>query len=472
MTSSDVIIIGAGIAGLTAAHWLSEYGYRVLVLEAKNDIGGQIHTLYKNDSSLEIGANCLVNVNPTQDAFHPLLTYFKGASLNFTPLDPRISAFFDPMGKPATFSSCYTAAKNYYEKSFHQIQSAKKTANLPFPTLEDLLPFRHHTPAVTTPAFFADQTLHAMITHHTGTTAHKVSLYELMNAKETIQKTFLIQGGLQALPQLIARKAVETNRTIIKINTPIQQVYYGDPKKSRVIDCHGKVYRAPCIISTVPMGVLKKEKIAFHPPLSTPIRGLIRHLEVGYQNKVFLEFDKPFWPSDVHYLFPGSQKRDEWPEYLNLHHFSPTKTPTLAAIFYAKSAQFSNKSDALILKTALNPLQRIYQQKVSTLKAFYITRWDSDPYTLGGGGTCYGTQIKPADLAVLTKPETGDLFFAGASFATQNRDTLEAALRSGLEAAVKVAATLRRTAGNPLFGANHPNSIKLPDSSKNRLYRC
>lgn len=58
METSDILIIGAGAAGLMAAYKLSANGKKVIVLEARNRIGGRIHTI-ENESFFkhaELGA--------------------------------------------------------------------------------------------------------------------------------------------------------------------------------------------------------------------------------------------------------------------------------------------------------------------------------------------------------------------------------------------------------------------------------
>ncbi|HTU61223.1 MAG TPA: FAD-dependent oxidoreductase, partial [Polyangiales bacterium] len=54
--NADVLILGAGIAGLAAARALSERGVRCVVLEARDRIGGRIHSLQLDTGVVELGA--------------------------------------------------------------------------------------------------------------------------------------------------------------------------------------------------------------------------------------------------------------------------------------------------------------------------------------------------------------------------------------------------------------------------------
>src|SRR6267143_254316 len=56
MTDPQVVIIGAGVAGLTAARALSAAGARVLVLEARDRLGGRVMTQYTVEGPVELGA--------------------------------------------------------------------------------------------------------------------------------------------------------------------------------------------------------------------------------------------------------------------------------------------------------------------------------------------------------------------------------------------------------------------------------
>lgn len=76
-TDADVIIIGAGISGIAAARLLKSKGYSVLVLEARNHIGGRIWTDQSLNSPLDMGASWIngINKNPIKtlaDGFNKL----------------------------------------------------------------------------------------------------------------------------------------------------------------------------------------------------------------------------------------------------------------------------------------------------------------------------------------------------------------------------------------------------------------
>jgi len=56
MSATDVVIIGAGVAGLTAARELSNAGMRVLLIEARDRIGGRVMTHHEAEGVVELGA--------------------------------------------------------------------------------------------------------------------------------------------------------------------------------------------------------------------------------------------------------------------------------------------------------------------------------------------------------------------------------------------------------------------------------
>lgn len=434
----DVIVIGAGMAGLSAAQHLADLGHTVLVLEAKNRVGGRIHTQKTGDGiPIDMGANMLVNPGTTERP-NPLIPLIQQLNLTTMPIDSIDSATFN--------------AKGYFENATKWINEAKRFPWKTWPSLGEILKIQnlqfHENLKPNSAEFIGKQALIHMIEQHTGTSPHNVSLLELMDfdtdakphnsdgSPESTEATF-INGGYQQLPEAMAKKAIATGKVKILLNTPVDAVHYHNDDTTQVIATNGEKYAAKRVLCAVPIGVLQKQGIHFFPELSPEKQQLIKHLKIGFHNKVVLEFKKVFWPEAAHFLFPGSKNYHHFPEYLNLFHFSH-QTPALVCHFYASEACFKENSDDHIVEKALLPLRETYGKTAIALKDAFVTHWESDPYALGST-SCYGLQCESGELTNFEKPEQGGLFFAGAhTLANKNRETVQGAYISGVRAALDI----------------------------------
>jgi len=86
---SDILILGAGMAGLTAARTLAEAGRRVTLLEAANRVGGRIHTIREANEIIELGAE-FVHGKPPE-----LWSFIEEANLETYELDGSMLTFED-----------------------------------------------------------------------------------------------------------------------------------------------------------------------------------------------------------------------------------------------------------------------------------------------------------------------------------------------------------------------------------------
>lgn len=433
-----VIIIGAGIAGLQAAQFLANQGYQILLLEARDRVGGRIHTIQTTQHhSLEAG-NAFLNLNLEKP--HYLASLISKLNLSLISSDKTKVAIFDAAGHPQTLFKL----QDYYKAANKAIQKAKKAHWQIWPSVAQILQYYpDNIPKRNTLAFLARQTITAMIAEHTGVLPQQLSLYEMMLLGETARSNYFLNGGYQRLPEAIAQMATATGNVGIKLNKAVEKIYH-DFKTGyvRIVTTDHKQYSAHVALCTVPLGVLKQQKLKFFPELSREKQNLINHLEIGHHNKVILEFEKPFWKEEIQYLYPGHKNIEEWPEYMNLFYFSQGKISALVCNFYANAARF-HKEDKETIKKALLPLQKLYHKKVTALKAAYVTHWDTDPYTLGSSSCC-GVHLNPAELDLFSIPEPGGLYFAGAhTLANNDRETVEGAYRSGLRAAMDIHTQLK-----------------------------
>lgn len=432
------------MAGLSAAQHLADLGHTVLVLEAKNRVGGRIHTLKTHDGTpIEMGANMLLN-HGSAERLNPLVPYLHHLNLKTMPINSIHSATFK--------------AEGYFEDATKWINAAKRFPWKTWPSLGEILKIHnlkyHNNLKLNSTELMGKQALIHMIEQQTGTSPHNVSLLELMNydtdagsydfygAVESPKSAF-ITGGYQQLPEAMAKKAIATGNVKILLNTPVEAVHYHN-NDTTVIAAHGKKYTAEHVLCAVPIGVLQNQGIHFLPKLSPEKQQLIKHLKIGFHNKVILEFKKVFWPIDTHFLFPGSKTYHHVPEYLNLFHFSNQKVPALVCHFYASEAFFKKNADDHIVEKALLPLRETYGKTAIALKDAFVTHWESDPYALGST-SCRGIQCESGELTNFEKPEQDRLFFAGAhTLASKNRETVEGAYISGVRAALDINQRLKK----------------------------
>ncbi len=288
-----------------------------------------------------------------------------------------------------------------------------------------------------------------MIQQHTGASPGQVSLLELMNfdANNTANdsETLFINGGYQKLPEMMAKKAIATGNVKILRNTPVKAIHYSPQDNLiRVIAANTQEYTASCVVCAVPLGVLQNQCIDFVPKLSEEKQALIKHLTIGFHNKIILEFKKVFWPKDSQFLFPSNSDYHYFPEYLNLFRFSNERIPGLVGHFCASNARFKNYTDDYLVEKALSPLIETYGKTAIALKDAFVTHWDTDPYTLGSTSCC-GIHSKAAELRYFAEPEQGGLFFAGAhTLTSKNRETVKGAYVSGVRTALDVNQYLKK----------------------------
>lgn len=440
----DVIVVGSGIAGLTAAQSLTSLGRKVGLFEANNRLGGRILATESSQGiTINLGASTL---QASDKAAHPLIPLLKSHNIKTENLDPNRSESFDSAGNRISMAKLHQSLGPEYDESMRLVQLAKESATIPYPSLSQVFMYDKHSDLEKdSQAYWARKFITASIEQHTGASINEVSLLELMQNDDSLSEKEMLLLPASKIVDAIVQEANATANLTIHLNSALHKVRCieeNDESTFELIFKNGERYKTKAVILALPFSILKLEKIEFDPPLSEPKRKAFKHFGISYYNSVFLEFESIFWEKDAHYLYPNGTKIEDWPQYLNMAAFSDKTFPGLILQCYGKKAQFGKKPDEEVVEEALKPLKHVYGNKISALKSFAVSRFDTDPNILGGS-LYYSKSSTAEDLDALLFYETKGLYFAGDYLHPKKHGTLEAASLSGLEASWQVDAFLR-----------------------------
>jgi len=346
-TCYDVVVIGAGLAGLTAAKELRRLGHSVLILEANDRIGGRAYTADISGVPIDYGGAWLHGV-PT----NPLVQL--ADALKFTRqrtefdvpfyIDERISTKEEQHRFEEASEEYEAAIENAAAAEEHQHSTAQmfcsatarigetKEAAERTERVEDLCRQLRRTVTdqamaqglcasarlVKNPSMAARacraETPRIRITPDAGDTyLPKRSEFSAVlallkaNAGPLESATELHKGSAYDASQFEASDddliAQGFGRFVEKIgegqpvclNSRVSDVHYGE-KVGTEIRAGGLIYRAKYALVTVSVGVLRAKRIAFHPPLPEWKQAAIDHLKMGNLQKVIIPFSRDVFP--------------------------------------------------------------------------------------------------------------------------------------------------------------------------------
>ncbi|RAJ85389.1 monoamine oxidase [Chitinophaga dinghuensis] len=423
MKHPDVIIIGAGAAGLMAAYTLIKAGQAVTILEARDRIGGRIHTL----DNVELGAefvhgNLPVTLELLQTAGIPYSqTQFKMAR-------SRDGAFQE--GNDAV-----TGWETLMEKIFQ---------------LEKDMPLRAFLQTHFATEEYADLRNHieGFVNGYDTGEVDDISTFAVRNewSSEDDEAQYRVDTGYGKMIQFLA-DAVLAAGSEIHLNKIVREVRW---QKDKVVisttDDH--TYNATKVIIALPLGILQAPveetgAVIFNPAI--PAQKMAWQ-DIGYGSiiKILLEFQSPFWTENKAFNAPGNSpsttvlvtSREQVPTFWTQ---TSIDSPLLTGWLGGPPA-FAKKDlpAATILELTLQSLGNIFhispEQLQHNLKNWHVVNWTVDPFTRGSYAYSKVESVQARVLLSETVERTiyfaGEYLYDGAAMGT-----VEAALSSGKEAA-------------------------------------
>ncbi|GMI68494.1 polyamine oxidase 2 [Hibiscus trionum] len=406
--SPSVIVIGAGMAGIAAAHALHEASIQVTVLESRDRIGGRVHTDYSFGFPVDLGASWLHGVskeNPLAPLISRLgLPLYRTSGDNSVLYDHDLESYalFDMDGrqvpqelvtKVGEAFECILQEANKVRKEQSEDMSISRAFSIVFERRPELrLEGLEH------------KVLQWYICRMEGWFASDADTISLKSwdQEELLPggHGLMVRGYLPVINTLAKGIDIRLNHRVKKIVRRYNGV------KITVED--GTTFVADAVIVAVPLGVLKAKTIKFEPKLPEWKEAAIDDLGVGIENKIILHFDKVFWPN-VEFLGVVAETSYDCSYFLNLH--KATGHPVLVYMPAGQLAKDIEKlSDEAAVEFAFMQLKKILPEASAPIQHL-VSRWGSDINTLGSYS--YDAVGKPHDLYERLRVPVDNVFFAG-----------------------------------------------------------
>lgn len=292
----------------------------------------------------------------------------------------------------------------------------------------------------------------ANLEYSNAITCNKLSLggWDLDAGNEWEGKHTMVTGGYQQVPRgLLNCPQPLTIRKKSKVN---KITYSREPGVSpSSIECEdGEIIEADYIVSSIPLGVLKEQKITFQPPLPDWKQGAVDRIGYGVLNKVVLVYREAFWdesrdifgtlrnPTDRFSLDQAHYYTQRGRLFQWFNCTSTSGLPTLLALMAGDAAfQTEKESNETIIAEATSVLKTVFGASVppAPMEAV-VTRWGQDEFSRGSYSYT-GPNFQPDDYETMARP-IGNLFFAGEHTCGTHPATVHGAYISGLRAASEV----------------------------------
>jgi len=440
----DLIVIGAGLSGLNAAVVAQGEGARVLVLEARNRIGGRIYTLDDLPGRPEAGANTfsdgygstlsaavaagvkMEDITPKLRRTQPAALIINGERINREDW-PRHPS--NPL--PEAFRKYMPAEAGIRAMQSHPIVANPEAWIDPANTIADSsvadwLSSQGFSDAAIALAW---DTLPAYGNSAAAASALHIGFIQgwLNRQREIGSKQYAVAGGNQRLPEGLAAKLAEP----VHLNQIVRSV-----RQTRsgiaVTTTDGKTFTAASAILSAPLPALRN--IVFDPPL--PLLQAEAVAKIGYQaiSMIFLEALSPFWLTDG--ISPSMWTNGD-AGWVTAAPFGEDPAQPVNGIVVHGRAGLARRWQAIgaasAMASTITAIERLRPAAKGQLRALHYQAWADDP--LCGGAWAIHAPGQPRRLGQALGRPHGRLFFAGEHCSHDQRG-MEAAASSGFSAAM------------------------------------
>jgi monoamine oxidase len=441
---ADVIVVGAGLAGLTAAHRLTELGRAVVVLEARDRVGGRVVNETTSDGTVvELGGQW---VGPTQDGVLALAedlklelfpTYNEGENVvvyhgrkqHYTGAIPKLPApvladvgqaqlRLDRMASQVPLDTPWTARLAYRWDS--QTLEGWLRRNMCTRGGREML--RLGVRAVFAAEARDLSLLHFLFYSHSGGL-----LDRLFNVKDGAQESRIV-GGSQLLALGLAGRLGDA----VRLGTAVRRIEQDDNGVTVQGD-QGSLLGQQVVVTVPP---LLAGRIVYEPALPTMREQLTQRMPMGSVIKCMAVYDEPFWRAEG---LTGQATDELGPAQLTFDNSPPSGTPgvLLAFVEGTHARHLSACSSEERRRAIVEGLARCFGPRAAVPAEFLELDWSAEQWS----GGCYGAHLPPgvlSDFGPALRQRCGRIHWAGTESASVWAGYMDGAVRSGERVAAEV----------------------------------
>jgi monoamine oxidase len=456
--TADAIVVGAGISGLTAARKLAAAGKSVIVLEARDRVGGRMlnHDI-GGGKVTELGAQF---VGPTQDH---ILALAKDVGVGtFKAYDTGLNVYYKS-GQRSTFSDKLpTGAVPIDPLIDADIIKAVEQLDLMSQQVPVDAPWRagnaEEWDSQTLWSWFKENQINpqvgavvsAAVEAIFGAETRDVSLlytlfYIAASGNEsnpgTFERNFSTSGGAQESrfvggSQLIPLKIAQQLGSAVRLSSPVRRIEQTSTGVTVTADTG--TYSGKQVIVAVPPPIAGRIQYA---PLLPALRDqLTQHMAMGTLMKAEAVYDEPFWRADG---LTGQAVSDTGPAKVTFDNSPPDGSPGVMMGFIGghEARRFTTLSPDQQRTEALQSFANYFGDKAKTPRDFILMNWSSEEWTRG----CPVSILSPGvlfDFGTALREPCGRIHWAGTETSTYWNGYMDGAVRAGERAAGEVLAEI------------------------------
>lgn len=442
----DVVIVGAGAAGLTAANELRKAGLSVAVLEARERVGGRLWTDVVDGAMLELGGQW---VSPDQDAL--IETVAELGLETFSRYRDGDSVYVGPDGTVSRFTGEMFPVSPETERTIDEIT---RRLDAMVAEIDPDRPYAHPKAAewdtITWDAWLRQQTDDdeavrnlafatgsAMLTKPTHAFSLLQSLLMAASAgsySHLVDADFILDkrvvGGLQQVPVLLAERLGDD----VFLNRPVRTLEWSDAG----VTAHAEGLTVRARSAILALAPVLYHRISFEPPMPRLQHQMHQHLSMGFVIKVHAVYETPFWREKGLSGTAFSPYEICHEAYDNTNHEDPRGT--LVGFVSDRNADDMFRLSAEERKERiLESLSHYYGHEAKDPVVYYESDWGTEEWTRGayaasfdmGGLHRYGADVRTP---------VGPIHFACSDIAGAGYQHVDGAIRMGRLAARNILA--------------------------------